>query len=212
MDVNDRIASNRRRLAAFFGALDEEQLDARSLCAAWTVREVLGHLVMPLVGGIGTLLVASARHGGSLDKGSVTIARNLARRPVAELTAVLREQAGRRVRAPGVGPMGQMADGCIHLRDCARPLGLDDDVSLEDWRIVLDWLAGGVHGLVPRRRVRGLALEATDQDWTAGTGARLSGPSEALALAMAGRTATLAELQGDGVDVLRARLGTTRPT
>jgi len=42
--------------------------------------------------------------------------------------------------------MGQMANGCIHLRDCARPPGLDADVSLEDWRMVLDWLAMAVAG------------------------------------------------------------------
>ena len=102
--------------------------------------------------------------------------------------------------------MGQLADGCVHLRDCARPLGLPDDVSLDDWRLLLEWLAPGVVGLVPKRRLQGLSLRATDQDWSWGSGPEVSGPSEALALAVTGRPAALADLTGPGVPDLRDRL------
>jgi hypothetical protein len=54
--------------------------------------------------------------------------------------------------------MGQMADGCLHLRDCARPLGLFNDVTVGDWRMVFDWLPSGVPGLVPKRRAERLHL------------------------------------------------------
>ena len=53
--------------------------------------------------------------------------------------------------------MGQMTDGCVRLRDCARPLQLPDDVTLVDWRMVLEWLPNGVPGLgdqAPLRRPR----------------------------------------------------------
>ena len=40
--------------------------------------------------------------------------------------------------------MGQMTDG--------------HDVSLADWRMVLEWLPGGVPGLVPKRLLDGLSL------------------------------------------------------
>jgi hypothetical protein len=102
--------------------------------------------------------------------------------------------------------MGQMADGCLHLRDCARPLGLDADVSLADWRTVLDWLPSGVPGLVPKRRLDGVRLVATDQEWAWGDGAEAAGPSEALAMAAAGRPAALDDLAGAGVDILRTRM------
>jgi len=102
--------------------------------------------------------------------------------------------------------MGQMADGCVHLRDCARPLGLRDDVSLDDWRMVLDWLPSGVPGLVPRRRLEGIRLVATDQEWSWGAGHEVTGPSEALAMAVNGRTVALNDLHGSGVDLLRQRL------
>ena len=193
-------------LADFFDGLDEDQLQTRSLCDAWTVREVLGHLVMPLTGTVRGFLLQVVRARGSLNRASEAVAGELSRRPVRELTSLLRNNADLHGKAPGVGPMGQMADGCVHLRDCARPLGLRDDVSLDDWRMVLDWLPSGVPGLVPRRRLDGIRLVATDQEWSIGTGREVTGPSEALAMAVTGRTVALNDLHGSGVDLLRQRL------
>ena len=206
VDVHARTAANRRLLADFFDGLDDAQLRTQSLCPAWTVRDVLGHLVASMTGSLGGLLVDVVRAGGSVNRANASMARRTAQRPVAELTAVLREQADEHGAAPGVGPKGQLADGCLHLRDCARPLGLTDDASLDDWRTLLDWLPGGVAGLVPRRRMDGLALRATDQDWSWGAGAELAGPSEALAMAVGGRSVALDDLAGEGVETLRARL------
>lgn len=206
MDPRTRTAENRLRLADFFDSLDEDQLLAQSLCDAWTVRQVLGHLVMPLTGSLGGFLAQVVRARGSLDRASETIASDLARRPVAELTALLRDRADHHPRAPGVGPLGQLADGCLHLRDCARPLGLSDDVSLADWRLLLEWLPQGVPGLVPKRRAAGLRFVADDQRWSWGNGSTINGPSEALAMALAGRPVALAELRGPGVPLLHERL------
>ena len=138
VDINARTTANRQLLADFFDGLDDSQLDTRSLCPAWTVRQVLGHLVMPLTGSVPAFLWQVVRARGSINRASEVTARRLAERPVHELTALLRERSDQHGRAPGVWPMGQMADGCLHLRDCARPLGLDADVSLADWRTVLD--------------------------------------------------------------------------
>ena len=199
-------AANRRLLADFFDRLTDDQLTTPSLCSAWTVREVLGHLVMPFTGSLAGFAVQLMRSRGSLDRASAVTARDLARRPVHELTALLRDNAEVVIKAPGVGPMGQLADGCVHLRDCARPLGLPDDVDLDDWRMLLDWLPPRVPGLVPRRRLAGLRLVATDQEWSWGEGPEVRGPSEAVAMAVVGRAVALADLGGPGVDVLRARL------
>jgi hypothetical protein len=73
--------------------------------------------------------------------------------------------------------------------------------------MVLDWLPSGVPGLVPKRRLEGLSLVATDQDWSWGAGEEITGPSEALAMAVCGRAVALAELGGPGVSALRHRLG-----
>lgn len=204
MDVLSRTAANRRLLADFFDRLDDDELSTPSLCDAWSVREVLGHLVMPLAVGFGTFAVHVVRRRGSIDRASVAIAHELARRPVAELTELLREQAETKVPRP----MGQLADTCIHLRDCARPLGMVDDVGLDDWRAVLDWLT--THqavGFLDKSRLKGLALRASDQDWSSGSGAEVVGPSEALAMSITGRQIALDDLSGSGVGVLRARIG-----
>lgn len=206
--VRARTAANRRLAADFFDTLTEEQLDAQSLCAAWTVREVLAHLAMPLRMGLGHLLVRIVRARGSVNRASEAVAAELAQLPVRDLTATLREHADKRVPAPGVGPMGQLTDGCIHLRDCARPLGLSYDVALVDWRMVLDWLPSrqASLGVVPRGRLDGLSLRATDQDWSWGSGAEVTGPSEAIAMAVSGRRVALEDLSGPGLQVLSTRV------
>ncbi len=109
---------------------------------------------------------------------------------------------------PRVGPLGPFSDTCLHLRDLARPLGLDADVSLDDWRTCLDYFAGpnAADALVPRGRLTGLRLRATDQDWSSGTGPEVTGTSEALAMAMSGRAAALVDLDGSGVDTLAERI------
>jgi hypothetical protein len=62
---------------------------------------------------------------------------------------------------------------------------------------------GGVRGLVPKDRLEDVQLLATDQDRSWGTGEQIAGPSEALAMAVAGRSVALDDLSGSGVDVLR---------
>jgi uncharacterized protein (TIGR03083 family) len=206
--VAERTAANRRLLADFFDSLSDDQLDSRSLCAEWTVREVLAHLAMPLVVSLPRFVLQIARNRGSLDRASVAVAREIGRRDVHELTGTLRAHADRRLPAPGVGPMGQMADGCIHLRDCARPLGLVTDVTLGDWRMVLDFLPTkkAALGLVPQGRMDGLRFRASDQEWALGAGPEVVGPSEALALALTGRSAALPDLTGPGAEILAGRL------
>jgi uncharacterized protein (TIGR03083 family) len=206
VDVHERTAANRRLLADFFDGLSEPQLDTRSLCHAWTVRQVLGHLVASMTGTMRELIREVVRARGSINLANEAHACLTAERPVGELTALLRDRADEHGATPVVGPMGPMTDGCVHLRDCARPLGLRDEVTLDDWGMVLEWLPRGVPGLVPKRRLAGLTLRATDQDWSWGRGQEIAGPSEAIAMAVTGRAVALDDLTGAGVDVLRHRL------
>jgi hypothetical protein len=54
-----------------------------------------------------------------------------------------------------------------------------------------------------RRRLRGLRLTATDIDWSAGEGAEVRGPVQALLLLLTGRTkAALPQLSGPGTERL----------
>jgi hypothetical protein len=137
----------------------------------------------------------------------------LADKPTHELVRLLRTHASDEIDPPRVGQLGPFAETCIHLRDVARPVGLDADVPLDHWRILLDYLtsASVATSLVPPGRLDGLSLRATDAEWTSGSGKTVTGASEALAMAVTGRQAALADLDGPGAQVLRDRLARPRP-
>ncbi|MGI8612696.1 MAG: maleylpyruvate isomerase N-terminal domain-containing protein [Nocardioidaceae bacterium] len=122
VDIHARTAANRRLLADFFDALDEDQLQTRSLCDAWTVREVLGHLLMPLTGSLGGFLLQVVRARGSINRASEAVAGELARRPISELTALLRDRAGQHGKAPGVGRWGRWPMGACTSATARGPL------------------------------------------------------------------------------------------
>lgn len=206
-------ARNRRLAASMFAGLSDEQWRTPSLCEGWTVREVCAHLVPP-AGGLdvrGTLgLVRDVvRYRGDLARMVDQTARRDARQPTEALVAALRERAEVRLKPPVIGAAGPMVDTAIHLRDAARPLGLDVGPPPEDWEPVLDFLVTGPaeRGFVGRGRTRGLRLEATDLAWSHGEGDPVRGPAEALALGVAGRAVAYADLDGAGVAVLRERDG-----
>ena len=206
-----RIATANRLLAAdMFADLTPEQWRTPSLCAGWTIREVAAHLLEPLETQVGTLqlLIHLVRYRGSLDRMVDDTARTVAARPTDELVSGLRERASTRLTPPVVGPLGPMTDTCIHLRDAARPLGLDVCPPPASWRPALDFLVStpASRGFIPRDRLVGLRLVATDQDWRHGEGAEIHGTSEAVAMAVSGRPAALDDLAGAGTDVLRARV------
>jgi hypothetical protein len=56
-----------------------------------------------------------------------------------------------------------------------------------------------------RKRIAGLRLQATDTEWSTGSGPLVEGDVQHLLSAMTGRKQALADLSGDGVNVLRGR-------
>ncbi|MEV4649077.1 maleylpyruvate isomerase family mycothiol-dependent enzyme [Saccharopolyspora sp. NPDC049357] len=206
-----RISEENRRLAAdMFASLTPEQWATPSLCAGWTVREVAAHLLAPLETRFSWFRVLRTviRYRGDLDRYVDEQTREWARRPTDELVAGLRRLAGRHMNVPFVGPFGPMTDTCIHLRDAARPLGLDVNPPPSSWRPALDFLVSkpGARAFLPASRLNGLRFIATDQDWTWGEGTEIHGPSEALTLAITGRPVALIDLEGPGVELLRERI------
>ena len=73
--------------------------------------------------------------------------------------------------------------------------------------LALDFLAGPwPFGFVPLGRLRGLSLHANDIDRTWRTGSEVIGPTAALMMTVAGRTALLDQLGGSGLTLLRSRI------
>ncbi|HWS38293.1 MAG TPA: maleylpyruvate isomerase family mycothiol-dependent enzyme [Actinoplanes sp.] len=207
-DIHALTSVNRLLIADFLDRLDESAWTTPTLSDGWTVQHMAAHFVQPMMVNLGRFLLVSIRYRGDTDRTVDHFTRRLARRPRPELISLLRAHAGDRLNPPRVGPMGPFAETCVHLRDIARPLGLDVDVPAEHWRILLDYLTGPAPApaLTPPGRLDGLRLTATGLDWSAGDGALVSGPIEALGMAAAGRPAALPDLSGPGAALLKERL------
>jgi uncharacterized protein (TIGR03083 family) len=207
VDIGAAIAAERRRIADLLDSLSPAQLEVPSLCGAWTVRQVAGHLLAAVSVRPPQALSALVASGFRLHRANARLAVTVARQSPAALAEGLRRHAASRFEPPVVGFPGQLTDLQVHGQDMRRPLGLPHGLDLDRLRVSLDFLTGGrAIGFVPRRRLAGLRLEATDLSWTWGGGAMLAGPAEALMMAMTGRPAALTDLDGPGVRVLAARL------
>ncbi len=93
----------------------------------------------------------------------------------------------------------------IHGEDVRRPLGISHTYPSDAVRQVIDFYKGSNLIVGSKKRIAGLALNATDDDWQHGQGERVDGPLLSLLLAMTGRGAACDDLAGPGVQTLRGR-------
>jgi uncharacterized protein (TIGR03083 family) len=209
-DTFGLIAAERRTTAGFLETLDEAQWATPSLCTRWTVREVVAHLVMPFRLSTPGLLLRMVRHRGSFDRVSEDFARETGQEHPDSLIATLRTNADHRFTPPTLGPEAPLTDIVVHSLDIRVPLGAGaEGMQPEAFDTVLRFLVTpqAERGFVPKRRTAGLSFESSDTPWRHGSGPVVHGPASSLALAITGRPAGIAQLQGDGVDELRRRIG-----
>ncbi|MBD0323669.1 MAG: maleylpyruvate isomerase family mycothiol-dependent enzyme [Aldersonia sp.] len=203
MDVMSMARAEREDIAALLATLTPEQWEAPSLCAGWRVRDVVAHMVSyDHLGPLG--LVQRFAKGAIVRANEVGVAefRNY---DTGELLDFFTAHLQPRGLTAGFGGMIAMVDGTIHHQDIRRPLGLPRTIPPERLRYVLERTPGNPR-LGAGRRIRGLRLRATDLDWTHGEGAEVTGPGEALLMAMTGRRGFVAELDGPGQPILARRL------
>ena len=93
----------------------------------------------------------------------------------------------------------------VHGQDICRPLGIKRDLPEAHLVPVADFVKNDVHIFGAKKRIAGLALTATDVDWSHGSGPEVTGPAEALVMMMAGRMIALDDLSGEGKSVLVTR-------
>lgn len=192
------IAEERRSLIDTFETLTPEQWDTPSLCGHWTVRQVLGHLVIATDPPLVRFMREVAKARGSFDKANDRIALVEAERPIPDLIADLRRHVPKRFAPPGLGPAAPLDDILLHSLDVRIPLGLPTDRPAERYEPALDLLFGrGSRTLVPKGRPS-LRWAATDHPWTHGTGEEVEGTMADLALAASGRGARVDALTGAG--------------
>ena len=209
MDYFAEIADERRITADFILTLDADQLATQSLCDAWNVQQVAGHLAMPLVTPMPTFVMALTKARGNFDRANDSLSRKVAKKSPSEIALILREKATNRFTPPGMGPLAPLTDLMVHGQDMRRPLKIPRDFAPARIMAVLDYLTDpDDRSVVPRSVVADLAFQATDLDWSSGVGPQINGPAEALMMSLVNRSAAFGELSGGGLDILLARLGT----
>lgn len=205
VDVMRLAEAERRDLADFLETLDLDQWQAQSLCPEWTVHQVVAHLISyDELSRLG--LVARFLKGwlGPGDVNAVGVQEYATRTP-AELVALIRGHAVPRGLTAGFGGAIALSDGLIHHQDIRRPLDAPREIP-SDRLVAALHMALRSPRLPARRNARGLRLVATDIDWSSGSGPEVTGPGEAVLMAIAGRPAALPDLKGPGLDTLAGRV------
>jgi uncharacterized protein (TIGR03083 family) len=207
MLVHQMIVAERRHMADLFEGLTGEQLARRSLCDAWTMHEVAAHLAAYLRFGQLKILACMLAYAGDFAPGNQKLARWYARRPTADLVAMLRRHAESKTTPPRSGYDPILADLVLHDLDVRIPLGIARDIPEDRLAVTFHLLATVPSpGFAIGARLRGLRFETTDTGWAAGAGPVVRGSAEAVIMAMSGRTTGWAGLTGDGAELLRHRI------
>jgi uncharacterized protein (TIGR03083 family) len=198
------IHAEREALIADLGTLTDEQWATPSLCHDWTVRDVLGHMIstakMTPPKFVASLTAAGFRFNNMNAKG---VAAEATPNP-ADGLANLRSHLKDTTHPPG--PVESMlGEAVIHPADIRKPLGIAHEYPEEALIRVADFYKGSNLIVGAKRRIDGVSLRATDTGWSTGSGPEVTGPHLSLILAMTGRSAALADLSGEGVDMLKSR-------
>lgn len=201
--LSELARDERADLAEFLATLTPAQWQAPSLCAGWTVKDVVAHVVSYDELSAGGLLRRFA-------KGRVRHANQVGVDEFSQLSGPeLLDHLNRHLDPAGLtawfGGIIGFVDGTIHHQDIRRALDRPRVIPAERLARILPLIPGNPR-LGARRRIRGLRLRATDLDWRHGAGPEVTGPGEALLMAMAGRPVALGELSGPGSEVLARRL------
>jgi uncharacterized protein (TIGR03083 family) len=198
------IHAERTALAEDLAGLSDEQWVTPSLCADWTVRDVLGHLTA-------TARMTPARFIAAFAASGFRFHPMNAKNVAGETTGTPADGLARfRAVIPASthppGPVDAMlGEVIIHSADIRRPLGIQRAYPAAAVTRVADFCTRSNLLLGGKTRSSGLTLRATDADWSAGSGPVVSGPALSLVLAITGRSAALADLSGDGLATLRSR-------
>lgn len=197
--------AEREDLADFLETLEPEQWERPSLCTEWTVREVVAHMVSYEGVRLREFVGMLRRAGFRFEEMNARRLAEFGARSPSELIAYLRTHA--RPTGPTAVGGGRIAltDALIHHQDIRRALGLPRVVPTERLVPVLGF-AFMARPLPARRNVRGLRLLAIDLDWSHGRGDEVTGPAEALLMAVSGRADALPELAGPGLATLESRV------
>lgn len=195
---------------AFARTLTEEEWERPSLCAGWTNKDVLAHLVLGLRLPPSRLLLAMARRRWSFDAANDVLSREYASRSTARELIDAFDRA--RVRPEGIGrllpaPL-MLGDHAVHHLDIAFALDRSGVLPSQVTDAVLSVETRVPNPFIPAvARARGLALRTTDTNWSRSPDRPLEvvGTAESIISVLAGRRHAIPHLTGSGVATLANR-------
>ena len=200
------VHAERRSLAGFLDTLPVEQWAAPSLCDKWNVQQVVGHIVAAGNVTVPHFFTGFVRAGFNFDRFvEGDLERYAAGTPAdtrARFDTII--DSNRTPPAPDSKYVA-LGEVMVHGEDIRRALGQPGEHPAEHLVTLAEYYKGTGAPLRGKKRLVGLRLEATDVDWSTGEGRLVRGPCMALILGMVGRTAALAECEGDGIELLRSR-------
>jgi len=198
------IHAEREALAADLATLDDAGWATPSLCQGWSVLDVLGHMTA-------TAKMTPPKFFGKLAASGFRFeamsAKDRTRETAGGGAACLAEfrRLGPATSHPPGPVEAMLGESVLHGEDIRRPLGIKRQYPTAAVVRVADFFKGSNLLIGSKTRIAGLTLRATDTEWSTGTGPEVTGPVLSLALAMTGRGAALDDLDGDGLEALRAR-------
>jgi uncharacterized protein (TIGR03083 family) len=194
--VMEVVTAHRRQLAAVLDGLSIDAWDRPSLCAGWQVRHVVAHMIMPFRYPAPRFLAEMARSRGNFDKMADRVARRDGAASPGDLLAVLRENEQTAWKPPGGGLTGALTHDVIHGQDITVALGIDYMIPEDLVRTVLATVTSGKSRKHFGVDLDGIELQASDIDWSFGSGTPLSAPAQDLALVLCGRKLAAGRLRG----------------
>ena len=204
VDIWPTIQAERKSLANDLESLDQDQWGKTSLCTRWTVRDVVAHMTAtakitpPMFFG---KMLASGFSLTTLQDKDIAVERG-----ESPADALARFEAVESSRKHPPGPADTwLGETIVHAEDIRRALGIRHKYPADAVIMVADFYKNSNLIIGTKRRIEGLTLQATDANWSHGTGPTVSGPMLTLVMAMTGRKAVVDELSGDGVASLQAR-------
>ena len=203
-DLLAATTTERAALARDLRSLTPAQWASPSLCGAWTVEEVVAHLTAAASLGRARWLRSVLGAGFDFDKHNT---RRLAEhRGTTPAETLARFEAIVPSTTSTFGPKeAWLGEVVIHGADIRRPLGIEHQPDIAAATRLAGFLERTSFTVPSKKIAAGLRLEATDGSFAVGEGPVVRGPTLALIMAMAGRSAYLDDLQGPGVDVLAQR-------
>jgi uncharacterized protein (TIGR03083 family) len=198
------VHAERKALVADMRDLSAGDWDRSSLCSNWTVRDVLAHMTsaarLTPPAFFGKMIGSGFSFDKVLEKG---VAANRGASP-ADTLANFESVVTSVKHPPGPAPTW-LGETIVHSEDIRRALGIQHKYPTDAVVTVADFYKGSNLLIGSKNRIAGLALRATDADWSHGTGPEVSGPILSLVMAMTGRKQADDDLSGDGVATLRSR-------